>query len=87
MYALNLGPDGRCLSAAPANLAPIGAVLGPYLPEGNLYEYRYENGAYIHDPLPKPEVVEMVTISADEFAVLQEKAAAHDILTEGVTSE
>lgn len=87
MYALNLGIDGRCLSAAPLSMAPVGATFVQNLPEGDLYEYRYENGAYFHDPLPEPETVDMVTISADELAVLQEKAAAHDILMEGAASE
>jgi hypothetical protein len=28
------------------------------IPEGNIYEYRYVNGQYIHDPLPEPDPVE-----------------------------
>lgn len=52
MYALNLASDGRVLSASPASMAPVGSVFASYLPEGNLYEYRYVNGEYIHDPLP-----------------------------------
>lgn len=83
MYALNLGLDGRCLSATPANYAPEGATFAQSLPEGDLHEYRYVNGAYIHDPLPKEAETVMTTISADELAVLQEKSAAYDILTKG----
>lgn len=52
MYALNLDRSGRCLSAAPAKYAPAGAALAQSLPDGNLHEYRYENGQYIYDPLP-----------------------------------
>lgn len=85
MYALNIAPDGRCLSAAPANMAPIGATMVPYLPEGNLYDYLYVNGNYIYDPLPKPEVEVTVVVTESELAELQAKAAAYDILTEGVT--
>lgn len=76
MYALNLGPDGRCLSAAPANLAPIGATLVPYLPEGNLYDYRYVEGNYIYDPVPKSEpaagVVSDEATTADMAAAILE---------------
>lgn len=87
MYALNLSTDNRCLSASPVNLAPVGAVFVAALPEGDLYEYRYENGVYIHDPLPAAEPSDPYeTIPAAELAELQAKAAAYDILTEGVTT-
>lgn len=72
MYALNLGPDGRCLSAAPANLAPIGATLVPYLPDGNLYDYRYKEGIYIYDPVHKSEPAE---VASDEVTTADMAAA------------
>lgn len=57
MYALNLSEDGRILSAC--KVLPKGKYEGmpivDTLPEGNIYEYRYENGEYIYDPLPEPE--------------------------------
>lgn len=83
MYALNLASDGRILSATTANHAPAGAVFVSFLPDGDISEYRYSGGEYIHDPLPKEEEAVMTTISADELAVLQEKSAAYDILTKG----
>lgn len=70
LYALNISEDGRILSAC------VGLLNGnydnmprvDYLPEGNIYEYRYivnENldtgeltWEYIHDPLPEPAVEE-----------------------------
>lgn len=56
MYALSLAADGRVLSAWV--VLPDGNYEGmplvDVLPEGNIYEYRYENGVYIHDPLPEP---------------------------------
>lgn len=59
MYALSLNADNRILSAWV--VLPDGNYDGmplvDVLPEGNLYEYRYENGGYIHDPLPQPEPV------------------------------
>lgn len=74
MYALNLGPDGRCLSAAPANLAPIGATLVPYLPDGNLYDYRYKEGIYIYDPVPESES-EPAEVASDEVTTADMAAA------------
>lgn len=55
MYALNLAEDGRILSATYPQYAPVGAVIMDVLPDGDIYEYRYVNGEYVHDPLPKPE--------------------------------
>lgn len=55
MYALNLGEDGRILSATKPEYAPVNAAAVEALPDGNIYEYRYVNGEFIHDPLPEPE--------------------------------
>lgn len=55
MYALNLGDDGRILSATYPEYAPEDAVTVEALPEGDISEYRYVDGEYIHDPLPEPE--------------------------------
>lgn len=54
-YALNLAEDGRILSATYEKYAPADAVLVDELPDGNLSDYRYVDGQYVHDPLPKPE--------------------------------
>lgn len=57
MYALNLAQDNRILSAWV--VLPDGNYDGmpivDVLPKGDIYEYRYENGEFIHDPLPEPE--------------------------------
>lgn len=55
MYALNLADDGRVLSATLPEYAPEDAVTVETLPEGDVYEYRYVDGEFIHDPLPEPE--------------------------------
>lgn len=55
MYALNLAADGRILSATKPEYAPVNAATVETLPDGDIYEYRYVNGEYIHDPLPKQE--------------------------------
>ena len=60
-YALNLSSDGRIMSATFEKYAPAGAVLVDELPEGNIADYRYENGAYVYDPVPVVEPVEQPT--------------------------
>ena len=61
-YALNLSTDNRILSATYAKYAPANAILVDTLPEGNIADYLYQNGEYIHSPLPKPnyEVQEQI---------------------------
>lgn len=54
-YALNLAEDGRVLSATYPKYAPADAVQADELPEGNLYEYIYRDGVFVHEPLPKQE--------------------------------
>ena len=61
-YALNLAESGRILSATYEQFAVEGMPIVETLPEGDISEYRYVNGEFIHDPLPKPEpVVEPTT--------------------------
>ena len=54
-YALNLADDGRILSATFEKYASVDAILVDTLPEGDISDYRYVDGAYVYDPLPKPE--------------------------------
>ena len=56
-YALNLASDNRILSATFAKYAPSDAVLVDELPDGNLADYRWQNGAFVYDPLPEPDPV------------------------------
>ena len=51
MFSLNLDADGRVLSATLEKFYPAG-VLVEALPDGNLYEYLYTDGAFVHSPLP-----------------------------------
>ena len=54
MYALNLdSTTGRVLSATYHEFAPDDAVLVASLPEGDLSDYLYIDGKFIHDPIPK----------------------------------
>ena len=56
-YALNIAEDGRILSAWKVlpNGNYDGMPLVDVLPEGDISDYRYVNGQYVYDPLPKPE--------------------------------
>lgn len=60
-YALNLGDDGRILSATFEKYATKDMLLVDTLPDGDIYEYIYQNGEYIHDPIPEPEKEEKAT--------------------------
>lgn len=60
-YVLNLNEDGRILSATSEKYAAENMPLVDALPEGDISDYIYRNGEYIHDPLPKPEEVEIET--------------------------
>lgn len=51
-YALNLAEDNRILSATYEEYALEDAVLVDELPEGDISEYLYFDGQYVHDPLP-----------------------------------
>lgn len=55
MYALNLDADNRILSVCDVIEGQTYENIVDSFPDGDVTEYRYENGEYIHDPLPKPE--------------------------------
>ena len=54
MYALNLDENGRILSVTFDQYAPPNQPRVNELPDGNVSDYRFENGRYIYDPLPIP---------------------------------
>ena len=55
MYALNLDNENRILSACIAlPSTPQTMPRVETLPDGNVTDYRYENGEYIYDPIPEP---------------------------------
>lgn len=57
-YALNISDKNRILSATFEKYASADAVLVDSLPDGNIADYLYVNGEYIHEPLPVVEVEE-----------------------------
>lgn len=74
-YALNLSDDGRVLSATFEQFAADGEVIVGALPDGDISEYRYDNGKFVHDPLPSPEAAEQEPTTEE---VLLEIAADHE---------
>lgn len=76
-YALNIAEDGRVLSATYPQFAPKDVVIVPDLPEGDIAEYRYQNGEFIHDPLPKEEPPPTPSI-AQRVTALEETTATKD---------
>lgn len=85
IYALNLGDDGRVLSATEDKYGAEGQPRVETLPSGETPEendisnYRYVDGEFVYDPLPAPPEPEPTT----EYARYDELAEA---IREGVNS-
>lgn len=72
-FALNIAEDGRILSATFERFAPAAAALVDELPEGNISDYRYQDGKFVHDPLPATETEETaVPTTEDRLAALEQ---------------
>lgn len=52
-YALNLAEDGRILSVTFEKYAPANDVIVEELPDGDVSQYRYVDGEFVHDPIPE----------------------------------
>lgn len=78
MYALNLADDGRVLSVTYDQYAPASQPRVDALPEGNLYEYRYVDGEFVHDPLPAPDPVAPVPTTEERLAAVEAQLAAYE---------
>lgn len=80
MMHLILEPEtGRVQSAGIYANPPADAVGVDTLPEGNIVEYRYTGGKFVHDPLPKEETPAERT-AEERIAALEEQLAAAKIL-------
>ena len=84
MFKLNLDQSGRILSATYAHLPTQGTVTVPELPTGNLYDYRYVNGAFVYDPLPPSDIPEEAPAAPQEDPSVWDDLAA--AIREGVNS-
>lgn len=54
-YSLNLGENGRVLSVCNCIEGQTYENVVDSFPSGDVTEYRYVDGEYIHDPEPQPE--------------------------------
>ena len=81
MYALNLEENGRILSVCNCLEGQIYEYVVDSFPDGDVTEYRYMDGKFIHDPLPKPQPEPEP--QGAEYATYDELAAA---IKEGVNS-
>ena len=57
MYALNLDENNRILSVTEDKYAPDYQSRVESFPEGDIYEYLYVDGGFIHSPLPELDSV------------------------------
>lgn len=71
-YALNVVKDNRIHSALVVlpNGHYDGMPIVDALPEGDIYEYRYIDGQYIHDPKPVAPAPEPVPTTDDVLNAL-----------------
>lgn len=69
-YALNIGVDGRILSATFEKYATENMPIVDVLPDGDISDYLYQDGEYILDQLPKPEIPEDAATADDVLNAL-----------------
>lgn len=53
MYALLLDMDNRVIEVMDIRDKTDATPVVDYYPDGLIFDYRYENGQYIHDPIPR----------------------------------
>lgn len=78
MYALNINKEtNRILSAwvVLPNGNYDGMPIVDTLPDGNLPDYLWQDGAFIYDPLPIPEEPEPEPTAEERIAALEEENA------------
>ena len=85
-YALNLDEDGRILSATYESYAVAGMPIVNTLPDGDITDYKYIDGSYVYDPLPKPEPQpEEPSVEEDTLSMLVEHEERIIMLELGLT--
>ena len=66
MYSLNLAEDNRILSVCVCFEGIEYDNVVDSFPDGDITDYKYIDGSYVYDPLPKPEP-ELQEPTADEL--------------------
>lgn len=81
MYALNIDKEtGRIMSVTFPKHAPADAVTVETLPEGDITDYIYRKGKFVHDPLPKPEEPEEAVPKSPRNITAGEYIAVNGVL-------
>lgn len=77
MFALNVGENGRILSATLDKYAPASQPRVDTLPEGDVTDYLLIDGGYVYAPLPiPPEEPEEERTQEERIAALEDQLAA-----------
>lgn len=66
MFVLSLNEDNRILYATYPEFAPEDATIVEALPDGDISDYRYVNGEFVYDPLPKSEEIDSTPTPQDD---------------------
>ena len=82
-YALSLDETNRITSYTFEQYADNKAIIVETLPDGAPTDYRYENGEFIHDPLPKPAAEP--TVEEDALSMIVDHEYRLTLLELGVT--
>lgn len=56
-YSLKLNDEKRIMFVTDDKYASEDMVNVESFPEGDVYEYQYIDGEFVHNPLPKPEAI------------------------------
>ena len=90
MYAIKIAADGRVLSACVVleGMDYSRMITVDRLPEGDIADYRYGDGDFVYDPLPRPAPESAPTLES-RVEVLETDAAetreALEMILSGVT--
>lgn len=86
MYSLNLATDNRVLSVCECIEGMEYDIVVESFPNGDVSDYRYENGEFIHDSMPKPEpTAQEPTAEEDALSMIVDHEYRLTLLELGVT--
>ena len=85
-YSLNLGENGRIMSVCVCLEGQKYENVVDSFPDGDVTNYRYIDGEFIHDPEPKPEpTAQETTVEEDTLSMIVDHEYRLTLLELGVT--
>lgn len=85
-YSLNLGENGRIMSVCVCLEGQKYENVVDSFPDGDVTNYRYIDGEFIHDPEPKPEpTAQEPTVEEDTLYMIVDHEYRLTLLELGVT--